>query len=95
MDREVAVHLQRMSPMKIRNTLTLAVTEPIQIEEGLLSLTLPLLAWLAASSVAVEGVVELRLGDIRVVDVRKPEITISGGAVMTVNVLPALENAVV
>ena len=37
-------NVHSMSPTRMRNAQTLAVTDPIQIDEGLLSLVVPLVA---------------------------------------------------
>jgi hypothetical protein len=47
-DAEGGIRVQRIIPIRIRNAETLAATDPIQIEEGALSLPLPLLGWLAS-----------------------------------------------
>lgn len=56
--------VQRISPIKIKNADTLAVTDPIQMEEGRLLLSFPLLIWLLALSVAVGESVEVGESDI-------------------------------
>jgi hypothetical protein len=70
-----------MSPIRMRKAETLAVTDPIQMEEGLLLLLSWLLAWLASG-----------VGD--GVDVDAKGLDICEGVVTVVNVAPELEKVV-
>jgi hypothetical protein len=70
--------LHNISPIRMRKAHTLAVTDPIQIEEGSLSLPLLLLAWLTSE-----------VGEAIVV-----ELDNLAGVVMVVKVVPKVETVV-